>query len=296
MSFRDDRSIVAVIEVISPANKTVGSVGRANYLQKRQEVIDSDTHLVEIDLLRAGAWVFARDGSGSRLRGARKQAYSRIPTRLGLAHSSATAASGDFYSAAEGRPRREAGFAGRSRDCLQARELRAGIGLQQAAGPAATGRERRLGCSISRQQECNVTSSTRTLSLWHGHPAQDARATHAAHLGRPDTCGRRLPQFGQNSSYAEQLKPHSGQRMLGRGWEAGGVTTPPMAGWLWGTVAITASLKCASPVCIRQKLASRHRERFASPGEADRRSEAVCRWGHQEYQIAAPSPWASWFG
>ncbi len=58
---QDDRSIVAVIEVISPANKTVGAAGRANYLQKRQEVIDSDSHLVEIDLLRAGAWVFARD-------------------------------------------------------------------------------------------------------------------------------------------------------------------------------------------------------------------------------------------
>lgn len=58
---RDDRSIVAVIEVISPANRTVGAVGRGNYLQKRQEVIDSESHLVEIDLLRAGAWVFARE-------------------------------------------------------------------------------------------------------------------------------------------------------------------------------------------------------------------------------------------
>jgi hypothetical protein len=57
---RDDRSVVAVIEVVSPTNKAVGGAGRANYLQKREEVMDSNSHLVEIDLLRSGVPVFAR--------------------------------------------------------------------------------------------------------------------------------------------------------------------------------------------------------------------------------------------
>jgi len=58
---RDDRSVVAVIEVLSPSNKAVGAAGRENYMQKRQEVMDSNSHFVEIDLLRAGVPVFARD-------------------------------------------------------------------------------------------------------------------------------------------------------------------------------------------------------------------------------------------
>jgi hypothetical protein len=50
----DDHRIVTVIELLSPANKTGGSKGRENYLHKRHEVLDSDAHFVEIDLLRAG--------------------------------------------------------------------------------------------------------------------------------------------------------------------------------------------------------------------------------------------------
>jgi hypothetical protein len=48
------RSVVTVIEVMSPTNKVAGSAGRAEYLRKRQEVLNSPTHWVEIDLLRAG--------------------------------------------------------------------------------------------------------------------------------------------------------------------------------------------------------------------------------------------------
>jgi hypothetical protein len=51
----DDRErVVTTIEVLSPANKTPGPKGRTLYLQKQQEVLDSDSHLVEIDLLRGG--------------------------------------------------------------------------------------------------------------------------------------------------------------------------------------------------------------------------------------------------
>jgi hypothetical protein len=50
-----DRGVVTVIEGLSPANKIVGSRGREEYLAKRREVLRSRVHLVEIDLLRAGA-------------------------------------------------------------------------------------------------------------------------------------------------------------------------------------------------------------------------------------------------
>ncbi len=46
--------LVATIEVLSLANKSHSSHGRAPYLRKQQEVLDSQVHLVEIDLLRGG--------------------------------------------------------------------------------------------------------------------------------------------------------------------------------------------------------------------------------------------------
>jgi Protein of unknown function (DUF4058) len=45
--------VVTVIELLSPKNKRAGA-GRDTYLQKRQRLMMSLTHLVEIDLLRAG--------------------------------------------------------------------------------------------------------------------------------------------------------------------------------------------------------------------------------------------------
>ena len=58
---RTDRSVVTVIEVLSPANKAPGSRGRASYIEKRREVMTSDSHLVEIDLLRAGTRMPTRE-------------------------------------------------------------------------------------------------------------------------------------------------------------------------------------------------------------------------------------------
>jgi hypothetical protein len=46
--------VVTTIEVLSLTNKTTGPKGRTLYLQKQTEVLDSDTNLVEIDLLRGG--------------------------------------------------------------------------------------------------------------------------------------------------------------------------------------------------------------------------------------------------
>ncbi|HUG90468.1 MAG TPA: DUF4058 family protein [Planctomycetaceae bacterium] len=45
--------IVTAIEILSPDNKTPGE-GQRSYLQKRSELEQADTNLVEIDLLRAG--------------------------------------------------------------------------------------------------------------------------------------------------------------------------------------------------------------------------------------------------
>ena len=47
------KQVVTVVEILSPTNKRPGK-GRETYLAKRQDVLTSLTHLVEIDLLRAG--------------------------------------------------------------------------------------------------------------------------------------------------------------------------------------------------------------------------------------------------
>jgi hypothetical protein len=44
---------VAVVELLSPGNKARG-LGRRKYIRKRRLTLNSETHLVEIDLLRAG--------------------------------------------------------------------------------------------------------------------------------------------------------------------------------------------------------------------------------------------------
>ena len=48
----DNRQVVAIIELLSPTNK--GGDGYREYLAKRAATLYSPTHLVEIDLLRAG--------------------------------------------------------------------------------------------------------------------------------------------------------------------------------------------------------------------------------------------------
>ena len=50
----DKNRVVTVIELLSPANKTRGSMGRRHYIRKRNNVLDSSAHFVEIDLLRGG--------------------------------------------------------------------------------------------------------------------------------------------------------------------------------------------------------------------------------------------------
>lgn len=46
--------LVTVLEVLSPANKVRGSRGRASFMSTRHEIMNTDVHWVEIDLLRDG--------------------------------------------------------------------------------------------------------------------------------------------------------------------------------------------------------------------------------------------------
>lgn|SRR5262245_25947649 len=61
--------VVTVIEVVSPTNKYAGP-GRDSYLEKQREVLASQAHLVEIDLLRTGPHVLTVSQSAARGRGA----------------------------------------------------------------------------------------------------------------------------------------------------------------------------------------------------------------------------------
>jgi len=53
-SRREHERLVTVVELLSHSNKAPGEKGRELYLRKQRELLDSQTHLVEIDLLRAG--------------------------------------------------------------------------------------------------------------------------------------------------------------------------------------------------------------------------------------------------
>lgn len=51
--------LVTVIELLSPTNKEAGSKGWELYRRKQEEILRSDVHLVEIDLLRGGEYILA---------------------------------------------------------------------------------------------------------------------------------------------------------------------------------------------------------------------------------------------
>lgn len=61
--------VIAVIEVLSPTNKYAGGVGREEYLRKQRQLLQSATHLMEIDLLRGGEHTVAAPREGLRQRG-----------------------------------------------------------------------------------------------------------------------------------------------------------------------------------------------------------------------------------
>jgi hypothetical protein len=50
----ESEALVTLIEVLSPSNKIRGSRGRVSFMAKRHEIMNSDVHWVELDLLRGG--------------------------------------------------------------------------------------------------------------------------------------------------------------------------------------------------------------------------------------------------
>jgi hypothetical protein len=50
---RQSRELITVVELLSPANKRAGA-DREQYMAKREELLKSAAHFVEIDLLRGG--------------------------------------------------------------------------------------------------------------------------------------------------------------------------------------------------------------------------------------------------
>ncbi|NEO84491.1 MAG: DUF4058 family protein [Spirulina sp. SIO3F2] len=60
-----NQNVITVIEVLSPKNKRPGK-GREQYLKKRQTVLGSQTHFVEIDLLRKGEVMPTMGGKPAR--------------------------------------------------------------------------------------------------------------------------------------------------------------------------------------------------------------------------------------
>ncbi len=50
--FMPDRALVAVLELLSPTNKS--GEGRSSYLVKRKAILSQDVHLIELDLLLGG--------------------------------------------------------------------------------------------------------------------------------------------------------------------------------------------------------------------------------------------------
>ncbi len=62
---RASRRVVTVIELLSPVNKAPETAARAEFLRQRHEIMSSEAHWLEIDLLRAGERPPEVRGAGS---------------------------------------------------------------------------------------------------------------------------------------------------------------------------------------------------------------------------------------
>jgi hypothetical protein len=68
IDLKSDKRVVTSLEMVSPTNKYAGP-GRKEYVTKQREVRASQTHLIEIDLLRTGPHVLAVPERLARLQG-----------------------------------------------------------------------------------------------------------------------------------------------------------------------------------------------------------------------------------
>ena len=126
---RVDRSVVTVIEILSPTNKVAGSRGRESYDRKRLEVMKSPTSLVEIDLLRTGLPIPVYGGIPPHEYLVHVSRGGQPPRRQALADPAVSEAAGDQRTPqARGRIR-GARSAGCSEHGLRSRRLRSGARL-----------------------------------------------------------------------------------------------------------------------------------------------------------------------
>lgn len=61
LTTRGPERVVTLIEFLSPANKAAGGTGHEVYLRKQSDALESEVHLLEIDLLREGAHTVAME-------------------------------------------------------------------------------------------------------------------------------------------------------------------------------------------------------------------------------------------
>lgn len=78
-----DEPLVAVIEILSPSNKAREAYGRDIYAKKRDELLLTGAHLLEIDLLRGGLHAVAAPREGIDQRAKRKWDYVTCLHRAG---------------------------------------------------------------------------------------------------------------------------------------------------------------------------------------------------------------------
>src|ERR1043166_7804496 len=69
VTLEEESQVVTTIEVLSPSNKAAGSVGRRKYRHKQRQILQSETHLLEIDLLRRGEHTVAAPYASLREKG-----------------------------------------------------------------------------------------------------------------------------------------------------------------------------------------------------------------------------------
>ncbi len=102
---RETAARVTVIEVLSPTNKIRGARGRISFMQKRQEMLGSEVHWVEIDLLRGGRAV--GDETAVKTQRLPHPGIARGSARQGslLAGQCASRIARDWHSAAPSGPR-----------------------------------------------------------------------------------------------------------------------------------------------------------------------------------------------
>ena len=109
---RETLRIVTLIELLSPTNKRAGSEGREQYLDKREEILQSRTNLVELDLLRGGQRLPMQSESAPRRLLRPGAAWLATAPRGGLCLDAAAENAADSDPAAEGRTGADAGLAG----------------------------------------------------------------------------------------------------------------------------------------------------------------------------------------